>query len=87
MPHLERPDQAAFTVLLQAKLPLLPVGVLAVGSMFIEVDSSLVEPQATQVKARITFFRMRKGIQFIVPNVTTSQIVQKGKICNRKPGV
>lgn len=87
MPHLERPDQAAFTVLLQAKFPLPPVGVLAVGSVSIEVDSSLVEPQATRVKARITFFRKREGIQFIAPNVTTGQMIQKGKTCDRKPVV
>ncbi|KAI1241337.1 hypothetical protein IHE44_0009820 [Lamprotornis superbus] len=49
VPHLERPDQAAFTVLLEAKLPLPPVGVLAAGSVSSEVDSSLVEPQATQM--------------------------------------
>lgn len=79
MPHLERSDQAAFTVLPQAKLPLPPVGVLAVGSMSIEVDSPLVEPQTTRVKARIIFFRMREGIQFIAPNVTTGQMIQKGK--------
>lgn len=83
MSHLERPDQAAFTILLQAKLPLPPVGVLAIGSMSIEVDSSLVEPQA---QARKTFFRMREGIQFIAPNVTTGQMIQKGKT-DRKPRV
>lgn len=63
------------------------MGVLTVDYVFIEADSSLVEPQATRVKPRITFFRVREGIQFIAPNVAAGQIIQKGKkACDRKPG-